>query len=230
LTLVVCYKGVNGLVFAADSRGTIGDPRGLTAITDSMVKLFQLSNYVGIMTYGQAELAAQLIQEIKRTLSEEDIYLTPEFLEKVRNTLRTKYSDWFRGVPHERRPAVGFIIGGFEDGEAKIYYLTSALDFAPQLDVKGHALGGIPQYATYLTHRLYNPKMTLDDLVKLAVFVISETATQDPKVGGPIRVAVILREEGYKELDESYVNKVIKENERAHEELRKFFFGGEVHG
>ena len=53
MALVVCFRGKDGLIFAADSRGTIGDPRGLTAITDSMLKMFQLSQYVGIVAYGQ---------------------------------------------------------------------------------------------------------------------------------------------------------------------------------
>jgi len=230
MTLVVCYKGIDGLVLATDSRGTIGDPRGLTAITDSMVKLFQLSKFVGIVAFGQAELAAQLVQEIKSNLGEQDVYLTPQFLEKVRNTLRTKYSSWFESLPREARPAVGFIIGGIdENGEVKIYYLTSVLDFAPQLDVKGHALGGIPQYATYLTHRLYNPEMTVENLINLAVFVISETATQDPKVGGPIRVAIISKDKGFRELDESRINEVIRKNEEAHKMLREFFFRGRKH-
>lgn len=76
MTLVVCFKGKDGLVLAADSRGTIGDPRGLTAINDSMIKLFQLSKFVGILIYGQAELGAQLILEIKKNLESENLYIS----------------------------------------------------------------------------------------------------------------------------------------------------------
>jgi 20S proteasome alpha/beta subunit len=105
-----------------------------------------------------------------------------------------------------------------------MYYLTSALDFAPQLIQTGVALGGIPQYATYLTHRLYNAEMTKKQLVHLATYVISETATQDTKVGGPIRVAEISMEKGYVELEQSTINEIIQKNEEAHKKLAEFFF------
>jgi len=227
LTLVVCFKGKDGLVFAADSRGTIGDPRGLTAINDSMVKIFQLSKYAGIVTYGQAELAAQLVQEIKNTLKPEDIYIS-QILEKTRETLRSKHGDWFKNFPIDKRPVVAFILGGLEDdATSKIYYLSSPLDFAPQLCVTGVALGGVPQYATYLTHRLYNPEMSRKNLISLAIYVISETATQDPKVGGPIRVAEISKENGYIALEPSIISEVTLLNEEQNKLLRGFFFGGQ---
>jgi hypothetical protein len=46
MTLVATLEGKNGLVMAADSRGTIGDPRGLTAINDTQTKLFRLASGV----------------------------------------------------------------------------------------------------------------------------------------------------------------------------------------
>jgi len=223
MTLVVCFRGANGLILAADSRGTIGDPRGLTAVTDSMIKIFQLSKYVGTVAYGQAELAAQSVEEIKRSLGEADVYFSLVF-EKMRNTVRDKYGSWLQRVPMEGRPALGFIVAGLEEnGNAKMYYLSSQLDFAPQLIQRGVALGGIPQYATYLTHRLYDPEMTKEQLIHLATYVISETATQDQKVGGSIRVAEITEKEGYVELEQSYIAKVIQDNEKAHQTLRDFF-------
>jgi 20S proteasome alpha/beta subunit len=190
-----------------------------------MVKIFKLSKYVGTVAYGQAELAAQLIEEVKKRLEEGDKHFSQIF-EKMRSTLREKYSSWLERLPLERKPAVGFIVAGFEENkDAKIYYLSSHLDFAPQLNQTGVALGGIPQYATYLTHRLYSPEMTTKQLVHLAVYVISETATQDPKVGGRVRVAEITWEKGYVELEESYINEVNRKNEEAHERLRLFFLG-----
>jgi 20S proteasome alpha/beta subunit len=43
MTLVTCFRGKDGVVLAADSRGTIGDPRGLTAINDTQQKLLSLN-------------------------------------------------------------------------------------------------------------------------------------------------------------------------------------------
>ena len=212
-------------MLAADSRGTIGDPRGLTAIRDTHVKIFHLSKYVGIVSYGSSELAAQLIEEIRKQLDTSDIYVDP-ILNKTREVLRSRYQDWFKAFPIKERPGVGFILGGYnEDKTMKTYYLSSSLDFAPQL-ATNVAMGGIPQYATYLVHRLFNPDMCREHLIPLAVYVISETATQDPKVGGPIRVVEISMENGYIELEESEVEEVMEHNEEQNKKLREFFFKG----
>lgn len=177
MTLVACFRGRDGLVLAADSRGTIGNPAGLTAINDAQNKLFELTKFVGIVTYGQAELAAQLIAEVKGQLQDTDAYFTTVF-HKARATIREKYQEWLKNVSLEHRPVVGFIVGGFEQsGESKIYYLSSPLDFAPQLCTTGFALGGIPQYATYLGHRLYDSQMFRKNLTELAAYVITETAS-----------------------------------------------------
>lgn len=230
MTLVACLQGVDGLVLAADSRGTIGDPRGLTAIRDSQTKLFQLSKFVGIVSYGQAELAAQLIAEIKTTLKPDETHFSIVF-EKTRQIITTKYEEWLGKIPRADRPVIGFIVAGFEEsGELKMYYLSSPLDFAPQLCTTGIALGGIPQYATYLVHRLYDPQMSRKNLVVLAAYIIAETATQDPKVGGPIRIAEISLDAGYVDLEEAEVSKVIEHNNELNTRLRDFFFPKEASG
>jgi hypothetical protein len=51
---------------------------------------------------------------------------------------------------------------------------------------------GVPQYAIYLSHRYYDPNISSDKAAALAEYLISETASQDPKVGGPIKIAKVL--------------------------------------
>ena len=224
MTLVVGMEGKDGVVLAADSRGTIGDPRGLTAISDSHIKLFQLSKFTGIVSYGSAETAAQSITELKKKLGSNDIYFSSVF-NRARDTIKTSYIEWFKNLVPEQRPALGFIITGLEkDGKAKIYYLQNRFDFAPQLCTAGIALGGIPQYATYLLHRLYDPKMSISNLITLAAYVITETATQDPKVGGPVRIAQISLKKGFIQLDKPQVEEAVNHNEELNKHLRDFFF------
>jgi 20S proteasome alpha/beta subunit len=69
VTLIVALQGSNGLVIAADSRGTVGDPRGLTAINDDQTKLFELSTYCGVGLSGASELAAKVIDDLKVSLA-----------------------------------------------------------------------------------------------------------------------------------------------------------------
>lgn len=69
MTLVAALEGKHGIVLAADSRGTVGDPRGLTAINDTQTKLFKLSDWCGIGMSGAAELATTLIESERSTAS-----------------------------------------------------------------------------------------------------------------------------------------------------------------
>jgi len=56
MTLALVIKATDAIIVAADSRGTIGDPRGLTAVNDTQQKIFQLGA-CGLAISGAAELA-----------------------------------------------------------------------------------------------------------------------------------------------------------------------------
>lgn len=85
-------------------------------------------------------------------------------------------------------------------------------------------VAGIPQYAIYLLHRLYDRQMSLRSLQALATYLITETATQDPKVGGPIAMAEITPTGGFNELDSGTIDAYVKANEEQSRNLRQFFF------
>jgi 20S proteasome alpha/beta subunit len=59
MTLTVAIKATDAIILAADSRGTIGDPRGLTTINDAQQKLFQLGS-CGLTFAGSAEMGTTL--------------------------------------------------------------------------------------------------------------------------------------------------------------------------
>lgn len=64
MTLLVALSGADGLGVASDSRGTFGDPRGVTAQNDSQKKLYVASKYSAILAAGAGELGAQLMAEV----------------------------------------------------------------------------------------------------------------------------------------------------------------------
>jgi 20S proteasome alpha/beta subunit len=68
---------------------------------------------------------------------------------------------------------------------------------------------GVPQYAVYLSHRYYDPGISTDNATALAEYLISETASQDPKVGGPIRIAKVSAT-GYQSLTDAQVEALHK--------------------
>lgn len=235
MTLCVALKGADGLVLAADSRGTFGDPRGVTAQNDAQKKAHILSRRSALLMAGAGELGATILAQPGISGANDGVTAA---MEGFRQAARASYGNWLphlppavpQGVPQLMRPSLEFIIAGYDDGPddgppvARIYSLTSALDFPPMLHEYGFALQGIPQYALYLLNRMYEADRSLADLTALAVYAITETASQDGKVGGPVRVITIRPTEGCAELPDGEVARVVEENRQRSESLRRSFY------
>lgn len=59
------------------------------------------------------------------------------------------------------------------------------------------------------------------------MYSITETASQDGKVGGPVNVITITLGEGCKKLDQDAVNEIRSQNEERSRALRESFYEGE---
>src|SRR3954462_15371986 len=98
MTLLVAVTGSDGLVLAADSRGTFGDPSQTTAQNDSQKKAHIVSNHVAALTSGTGEVAALLIQEARATIDAGPLDGVTPVMEALRATARNKYNEWFPNV------------------------------------------------------------------------------------------------------------------------------------
>jgi len=233
MSLIIGMKANDGIVIAGDSRGTIGDPRGLTAINDNHTKIFQFGKY-GIGLAGASEIGAVLFDELRKT----NISKEPNIDTLVKGMAQISvqlFTNWFRDIPPTARPGILFTIAGFRKEESKspeamIYLLNSQMNFAPQLFKNMPCMSGIPQYAVYLVHRYYDSSISLERAKALAVYLITETASQDPKVGGPIKIAEITAENGYEEITRDELDKIKLKNKKLNEKLRQFFLKGDIDG
>lgn len=243
MTLLVALRGTDGLVLAADSRGTFGDPRGVTAQNDSMKKALVLSRRVAALQAGAGEVGSLILQEVSALLAEDDGI--NEVLDKLRNHVRQRYSEWFPSVAAipapalaasgqvPTRPDLAFLVGGYQSdhdglsGDPQIFQLNSGSDFSPMLHNYGFAVAGVPQYALYLLNRLYEADRTVGELLPLAVYAITETASQDGKVGGPVNVVTIRADNGCEALNEGQVDAVMQENQERAAALRSSFYNAE---
>lgn len=64
VTLLIALKGKDGLVLADDSRGTFGDPRGVTAQNDSQQKADILAPHVAVLIARSCEVGMMVIDEV----------------------------------------------------------------------------------------------------------------------------------------------------------------------
>jgi len=239
MTLILCLKGKDGMVLASDSRGTFGDPRGVTAQNDNMKKLYAVSQYVGVLLAGSGELGAMIMEGISDKLRNSNVEGVTPVMNFLRKHLMKQYADWFKGflirpVPNSTtppRPTIMVIVGGYEvdDGGKptvqKIYSLNCHNNFAPLLHDYGFGLSGVAQYALYLLNRLYTPESNVENLLALGAYVITETASQDGKVGGPVQMVKILPDVGCVTLNSEEINRVVKSNTDRSKKLKVLFFG-----
>lgn len=238
MTLVLCLKGKDGMVLASDSRGTFGDPRGITAQNDNMKKVYAVSKYVGVILAGSGELGATIMNEIVTKTKEQNLEGVTSVMNAAREILKKRFDEWFArfslqpmpNIPAPVRPTLVTIIGGYDLDESgnpitqKIFSLNCHLDFAPMLHDYGFALEGVAQYALYLLNRLYTQNSTVKNLLPLSAYVITETASQDGKVGGPVQMLKILRDKGCVTLNSKEINSIVESNINRSENLKVSFF------
>jgi ATP-dependent protease HslVU (ClpYQ) peptidase subunit len=95
MTLLVALKGDNGLALAADSRGTFGDPRGVTAQNDSQQKAHILAPHVAVLQAGAGEVGAMIVQEVAQDLQQRSLDGATEVMNVLRDTTRARYDGPF---------------------------------------------------------------------------------------------------------------------------------------
>jgi len=230
MTLVVALQANDAIVLAGDNRGTFGDPRGFMAVSDVRKKIFRLTNYSGVGIAGPPDLASNLLKNMELKLKAKNLVFADDVTLFLRDSFRAQYNDWFQQFPIPQRPLMGVMIAGYEKSFAgdelvpRIYTISSEHDYATMLCDQGFCLLGLPLFPTYLVNRFYDMNASKEKVISLAEFIISETATQDPKVGGPIGIAVITPQ-GYHELGENEVAEVHRKNEEEFGRFSRHFTG-----
>jgi 20S proteasome alpha/beta subunit len=247
MTLLVALKGTDGIVLAADTRGTFGDPRGVTAQNDAIIKAHVLAKHAAILMSGSSELGALILKQASDTVSQGSMDGATAVMNVVRDAAVQSYAAWFPSLSavfgHQQmtaqapgRPDLNFIVAGYDPaldgayGRPVMYSLLSGLDFPPMLHDYGFAVNGVPQYALYLLNRLYEPGRSTQELIALAVYAITETASQDGKVGGPVRVVTVRPEEGCTVLPDEDIATITAHNEQRAASLRDSFYERATNG
>jgi 20S proteasome alpha/beta subunit len=240
MSLAVAIEAVNGIVLAADSRATFGDPRGMTAVNDTVEKIYRPNPRTAVAMVGQAEIGAALIQHITAGLAAQPGANVDAVAESFRIIGNQYFGQWF-GQPHfllgplgpvsTPRPDVWFLLIGYDaGGQPKILALPSIppFNFAPNLSTTGFAAAGIVPLAVYLLNRLYRRGLDLEIAKDLAAYCIVETASQDGKVGGPIHLAIVKPNEDTIIPNAAETSAIVQRAEQHRETLRNSFLNPAV--
>jgi 20S proteasome alpha/beta subunit len=235
MSLAVAIEAANGIVLAADSRATFGDPRGMTAVNDTVQKIFKLSPRTAVAMVGQADVGNTLIQNIMASLAAQPGANVDQAAEAIRSLGNQFFGQWFgppqfmmgpSGPVPVPRPDVWFLLVGYDaGGRPKIINMgsTPPFNFSPNMSTTGFAAAGVVPLAIYLLNRLYRRDLDLEIIKDLAAYCIIETASQDGKVGGPIRLAVVRRDVETSVLPENECEQIVQRSGRHRETLRNSF-------
>lgn len=237
MSLAIALQTKEGIAIASDSRGTFGDPRGVTGANDTIQKVYGLTKYTAMAIAGANEIGATLLDLLIPVIKKGNLEGIDNVLHTTRQLFGSKYDEWFPSLPpmpspqapHLQRPGLVAILAGYRMTDGKpaqpmLFTLISQLGFVPSLSNYGFAIIGVPQYAIYLLNRLYSKDMPLRSAIELAAYCISETATQDGKVGGAIQVAEITLKNGFKAYTKEEVGEITEENKKQSQSLQGLFF------
>ena len=73
----------------------------------------------------------------------------------------------------------------------------------------------------YLVNHFYYPEMDIEQLKRLAAFMLIETETVSASVGGRLKLATVTLEGGFQQLNERDVQKLVSENQPRFAKFRR---------
>jgi 20S proteasome alpha/beta subunit len=224
MSIIIAFKlNTKEVVFAADRRGTFGDPRQLVCIGDNHKKWFRYGqSIIGIVdSIGHVLPSVNYAREtLNNTMNGQDRNMASSPLDTLYNGLKHKYITIFgnrslvSATPQiDDRPTADILyIDEKSTEDSGLYVLPSQQNFGPVLISEPFCVIGSQFYAKYLYQRLWKADYTVNDAVRLAVFMVSETSKVDPKVGGGVDV-VVLSNARVQEIPQTEIEEIERINE-----------------
>ena len=233
MTLAFALRGSDGLVLGSDSRSS-----GPDGSTDTSTKFLQINREIGVLTYGLTEVGYKGINRLYNEINQTDdfdvkkkrlVYLS-DISEKAKKIFQETYDEWFENFKKLNKDAVkddpqfrtGFILGGYDANETnqfKILYWQS-----PQFQKEERPTDIIAaqwSISQYLSNHLYYAEMNVEQLKKLAVFMLIETEMTSDTVGGQLQIATVTIANGFQRLNEQEVRALINENQPRFAKFRR---------
>ncbi len=100
--------------------------------------------------------------------------------------------------------------------------MNSEYCFAPFPYSDSFALSGVTSYARCFLNLLYSQDTETEVLEHLAAYVLTKTATQTAKVGGPVQMVTITPDSAGK-MSDKRLDSIIRENEERGKRFKDVF-------
>lgn len=212
MTLVVAAQSADFVVLGSDSRGTKVDDAGNRTQVNFITKIYNITEFAGILLFGNTDQAVYLLRKFKKTIKNKKENVT-KIAEQFADFCR-KEAEKVKDVPTINLPFFGFIITGLDkSGSSKFvpnsFSLNSHSGFRLGQPPLEYAINGKDIIADYLFIKHYKKNMDLDKLCELVAHSLDETMQIDGDVGGQIQMAIIDKD-GFRNLHKPDIEKFVK--------------------
>ncbi len=199
-TTTVGILADKGVVLAADRRAVMGN-----LIAGKRVKkIFRVHDYIGVTTAGSVADAQKIVDLMR---AEARLYELRHNRMISARALANMISHVLHSSLKAFRPyLVQLIVGGFNGDDPALYNLDPSGSIIEE-DYTATGSGSPTAYGVLEAE--YEEGMSLDDAIEVAARAVKSALERDTGTGEGVTVVTITREEGYRELPEEEVEKLL---------------------
>lgn len=236
MTLAFALRGTDGLVLGADSRVS-----NIEGSSDTSIKFLQVNREIGILTYGLTEVGyksvTRLVDAVNRisdysTITKKRIVHLSEISRVADIIFKKEYASFLKTnkvvkeynlQPDHSLLLTGFIMCGIDLNETNQFKILSWVSPKFQREDRPDSVIAaewfIPQF---LVNNFYYPEMTVEQLKRLSIFLLVETAIISKNVGGQFHIGTITSENGFQQLSKKDIQQLFNENQSRFAQFRRF--------
>lgn len=233
MTLAFALRGSDGLVLGADSR--VSGPFGTS---DTSTKFLQVNREIGVLTYGLAEVGYKAItrliddvnsiSDFSQGANKKTVHWST-IVEKAQKIFKETFDDFMPEIqkeiktitPEDPRLSTGFILAGYDANETNQFRIVHFQSPKFELENRSDIIAAQWHVSQYIVNHFYYPEMNVDQLKRLATFLLIETETVSPSVGGQQKIATVTLRGGFQQLNEKDVENLINENQPRFAKFRR---------
>lgn len=223
MTLAFALRGSNGLVLGADSR--MSGPEGTA---DTSTKFLQLNREIGVLTYGLAEVGYNAINRLYDEVNKSGTFTSGTnqrvvHFSEIAQIAETIFKETFAIMlsnlqkenstitPDDPGLTTGFILGGFDANETNQFKILHWNSPNFEREERADVIAAQWHISQFLSDHFYYSEMDVEQLKRLAVFMLIETETISTSVGGQLKLATVTLESGFQRLNEKDIQDLICE-------------------